>query len=62
MYQLNETNRRPEYRRGLPEVPADIPRLWARQSEKDQSDARVRVVRVPGGFAFVEEKPASEGS
>ena len=63
MYQLNETNGLPEYRRGLPEVPADVPRLYsAPRDEIGRSGARVRVVRVPGGFAFVEEKPASEGS
>ncbi len=62
MYQLNETIRRWEYRRGLPQVPANVPHLWARQSETDQPDGRVRVVRVPGGFAFVEEKAATGGS
>ena len=62
MYQLNEANRRRYSRRGLPEMPGDVPRLSAPRSEMGRSDARVRVVRVPGGFAFVEDEPATEGS
>jgi hypothetical protein len=59
MYQLDETEMRREHRRELPEGSAKAPRLAARRTE---SVARPRVVRVPGGFAFVADKAAEERS
>ena len=54
MYRMNETGLRPEHRREPQEGPANAPRLAAR---RNGSEARVRVVRAPGGFAFVEVGP-----
>jgi hypothetical protein len=51
MYQLNET----EVRRELPKRSGNVPR----RNETGRSETRLRVVRVPGGFAFVEDKPDS---
>ena len=53
MYQLNETG----VRRELPERSGEVPRPSARRNETCRSETRLRVVRVPGGFAFVEDKP-----
>ncbi len=58
MYQLNETGRRREHRPELPEEPANASRPAAR---RNGSGARLRVVRAPGGFAFVAERSATEG-
>jgi hypothetical protein len=58
MYQLNETGVRRELREGSGEVP----RLSARRNDKGRSETRLRVVRVPGGFAFVEERPGTRRS
>ena len=59
MYQLNETEMRREHRRELPEGSANVPRLAARQTG---SEASLRVVRAPGGFAFVADRSATERS
>ncbi len=59
MYQLNETEMRREHRRELPEGSANVPRLAA---PRNDSGARLRVVRAPGGFALVADNSATEGS
>ncbi len=59
MYQLNETGMPRENRRELPEGSANAPRLAAR---RNGSGARLRHERVPGGFAFVADRSATEGS
>jgi hypothetical protein len=59
MYQLNETQMRRKGRRELTERPANLPRPPARRTGPG---ARLRVVRVPGGFAFVADRSATEGS
>jgi hypothetical protein len=58
MYQLNETG----VRRGLPEGSREVPRHAARRNENGRSETRLRVVRVPGGFAFVEDRPDTRRS
>jgi hypothetical protein len=61
MYQLNETETWREHRRELLRE-AEDERLAARQNGTGRSDARLRVVRVPGGFALVEDGSATEKS
>jgi hypothetical protein len=71
VYQLNETEARHE----LPEepvvvapvvvapvvvAPVVVASLPARRGGRGRSYARLRVVRVPGGFAYVEDRPAIE--
>jgi hypothetical protein len=58
MYQLNETG----VRRGLREGSGEVPRVSARRNENGRSETRLRVVRVPGGFAFVEDRPDTRRS
>ena len=53
MYQLNETDVRGE----LQARSGEVPRHAARRNENGSSETRLRVVRAPGGFAFVEERP-----
>jgi hypothetical protein len=53
MYQLNET----AVRRGLLKGSGEVRRHAARRNENGRSETRLRVVRVPGGFAFVEDRP-----
>jgi hypothetical protein len=62
MYQLNVTGMRRERRHELPEGSGNVPRLSARRNETGRSETRLRVVRAPGGFAFVEDKSATEDS
>jgi hypothetical protein len=57
MYRLNDTDGWRE-RRELMEGPGSVTRLSERPEEAARPDARPRVVRVPGGFAFVEDRPA----
>jgi hypothetical protein len=57
MYQLDETNVRPERRYKLPEGSGNARRVAARRNETDRPETRLRVVRVPGGLAFVADKP-----
>jgi len=61
VYQLNETEARHE----LPEEPVVVEpvmvaHLPVRRGGRGRSYARLRVVRVPGGFAYVEDRPAIE--
>jgi hypothetical protein len=58
MYQLNETGVRHE----LPVRSGEVPRHAARRNEMGRSETRLRVVRVPGGFAFVEDRPDTRRS
>jgi hypothetical protein len=61
MYQLNETETWREHRReSLRENEGE--RRASRQNGTGRSDARLRVVRVPGGFAFVEDRPDTRRS
>jgi hypothetical protein len=61
MYQLNGAETWREHRRELLRE-AEGERIAARQNATGRSDARLRVVRVPGGFAFVEDGSATERS
>jgi hypothetical protein len=63
MYQLNVRGMRRERRHELPEGSGNVGRLSAHRNETRRSETRLRVVRAPGGFAFVEDKTsATEGS
>ncbi len=62
MYQISEADVRRERRYKLPEGSGRVPRLTARRNEKGRPETRLRVVRVPGGFAFVEDRSATGGS
>ena len=53
MYQLNETDVRRNRRHEAPKRSEII----LRRNEKGRSEMQLRVVRVPGGFAFVEGRP-----
>jgi hypothetical protein len=60
MYQLNVRGMRRERRH---ELSGNVPRLSAHRNETGPSETWLRVVRAPGGFAFVEDKkPATDGS
>jgi hypothetical protein len=50
MYQLKETGVRRELQNG----PGEVPRHAAHRNGR--SENRLRVVRAPGGFAFVEDR------
>jgi hypothetical protein len=56
MYQLNE---RREHRHESMEDSGDVRRTPAHRNGASRPDTRLRVVRAPGGFAFVEDKPAT---
>jgi hypothetical protein len=56
VYQLSETGARHE----LSEEPVVVAPLPVRCGGRGSSYARLRVVRVPGGFAYVEDRPAAE--
>jgi hypothetical protein len=56
MYQLNE---RREHRHESMEGSGEVRRAPAHRNGMSQPETRLRVVRVPGGFAFVEDKPAT---
>jgi hypothetical protein len=60
MYQLNETDVRREHHHESLEGSGDLQRASARRNGTDLSYTRLQVVRVPGGFAFVEDKPATD--
>ena len=61
MYQLKEIESRHEHGRERLEE-AEIKRLTARRIGAARPGAYLRVVRVPGGFAYVADEPAtSEG-
>jgi hypothetical protein len=60
MYQLNETDVGHENRHELLEGLGDVPGASARLNGSGRSDTRLRVVRVPGGFAFVEDEPVTD--
>ncbi len=57
MYQSNAMETRREHQSGPPEGPENAPLRAARRDEKGRPDRRLRVVRAPGGFAFVEDEP-----
>ena len=59
MYQPNETEMRREHSREREEGLANLPRLAARPNGAGSSEARHRVVLVPGGFAFVADRSAT---
>jgi hypothetical protein len=58
MYQLNETR----VRREPPARSGEVVRHAARRDENGRSEIRLRVVRAPGGFAFVEDSPDTRRS
>ncbi len=62
MYQLNEADVRRERRYELPEGSGRVPHLTARPNETGGPESPLRVVRVPGGFALVEDRSATGGS
>jgi hypothetical protein len=55
MYQPHETEARHE----MAEEPGRVTHLPARQSENGRPDTGMRVVRVPGGFAYVGDRPST---
>jgi hypothetical protein len=57
MYQLNE---RREHRHESMEGSGEVRR--AHRTGTSRPETRLRVVRVPGGFAFVEDKPATDST
>ena len=59
MYQLNETGVRPERRYELQEGSGNAPPRAVRRNGTIRQESRLRVVRVPGGFAFVEDGSAT---
>jgi hypothetical protein len=62
VYKINETGAWQGRLRGLPKEPGRVRRLPARRSDKGRPDIGIRVVRVPGGFAYVEDASAPERS
>jgi hypothetical protein len=54
MYQLDDTGVR---RLQAGHEPPKRSEIIPRRNEKGRSEMRLRVVRVPGGFAFVEDRP-----
>jgi len=62
VYQVNETGAWHRRLRGLPEEPGSVRRFPARRSDNCTPEAGMRVVRVPGGFAYVEDASAPERS
>ena len=59
MYRLKGTEIGREHSREPQEGPATTPRPAAR---RNGAGTHPRIVRVPGGFAFVTERPATEES
>lgn len=57
MYRLKDNDGRLERRYELMEGSGSVTRLSA-SPEEARSEPRPRVVRVPGGFAFVEDRTA----
>jgi hypothetical protein len=62
VYQTNETGAWHRRLRGLPEGPGRVRRLPAGRSDKSRPETGMRVVRVPGGFAYVEDTSAPDRS
>ena len=62
MYQLNGIEPQRESHQGLNPGWGDIPRLSEHRDGTGGSKSRLRVVRAPGGFAFVEDKAAAAES
>jgi hypothetical protein len=58
MYRLNDTDGWRERRREPMEGPGSVTRLSARPKEAARPGTRTRIVRLPGGFAFVEDRTA----
>jgi hypothetical protein len=55
---MDETGARHRRLRALQEEPGRVTRLPARRSDnKGRPESGMRVVRVPGGFAYVEDVP-----
>jgi hypothetical protein len=57
VYQLNETGAWQRRLRSLPPEPGSVTRLPARRSGRGRAETGMRVVRVPGGFAYVQDVP-----
>ncbi len=60
MYQLNEIEPLRGSHRGLKPGSGHIQHLSEHREVRGVSASRLRVVRAPGGFAFVEDKPVAE--
>ena len=58
MYHTNQAEKRSEPRHGPPGTPGYAPSLGAPQNGAGRTGQRLRVVRAPGGFAFVEDRRA----
>jgi hypothetical protein len=62
MHRLRDAEVVSEHHRRPHDGREDSPHSSERRSGRALSQIRLRVVRVPGGFAYVEDKPAAERS